>query len=129
MTERASLTIILLDGPYIAESGDIACKIADSALKKRHDVWLFLYMDGVHLPKKGQDPKAFPNLASRLEDLIERGLKVKACVRCASARGYLEEVKDGQFLTGAYIDGVKIVSILDLAEWISESAKVITLGG
>jgi len=82
-----TLTIILTDGPYISEYADMACKIASEALKISQ-VNIFLYLDAVHIPKAGQKPALFADMGQQFQDLAERGAVVRACVRCASARGY-----------------------------------------
>jgi len=126
-----TLTILLLTGPYTSQYADIACHIAEKALEQGHRVNLFLYMDGVHIPKKGQVTKNFPNILEHLKKLIGRGLKVKSCVRCASARGYVEggeNIEAEAFPTSQYIEGAAITEIYDFPRWMKESDKVISLG-
>jgi len=118
-----TLTIILTDGPYISEYSDMAYKIAKAALKE-HRVNIFLYLDAVHIPKIGQYPSLFANVGRLFQELAERGAVVRACSRCAAARGYLPE-DDG--VCPDYYNGIKITSIYDLAEMLSKSDKVITL--
>jgi len=122
--EKASpgkfLVIVLLDGPYISQYADIGYNIAITALNLGYGVKIFLYMDGVHLPRKDQDPHSLPNISLALEELIKKGCQIKACIRCATARGYLDESQ--------YLEGVEITSVYDLAEWMDEDSKVITLG-
>ena len=84
------------------------------------DVKIFLYMDGVHLPRKDQDPRALPNISKNFEELIKNGCEIRACIRCAAARGYLDE--------SDYLEGVEITSVYDLAEWMDENSKVVLLG-
>jgi len=92
---------------------------------------MFLYIDGVHVPKKGQRTMKFPNVEERLKKLVQKGLSIKACVRCASARGYVEgEVRETDtFPTTQYIEGASITEIYAFPSWIKESDKVISLGG
>jgi tRNA 2-thiouridine synthesizing protein D len=118
-----TLTLILTDGPYISEYAEMAYKIARSALKE-HQVNIFLYLDAVHIPKIGQNPSLFANVGGLFQELAERGAVVRACSRCAAARGYLPE-EDG--VCPDYYKGIKITSIYDLAEMLSKSDKVITL--
>jgi tRNA 2-thiouridine synthesizing protein D len=49
---------------------------------------------------------------------------VRACARCAGARGYLAE-EDGIY--SDYHQGIKISSLYDLAEMLKNSDKVIAL--
>jgi len=53
-----TLTIVLTDGPYISEYAEIAYKLAENALK-HYKVNIFMYLDGVHIPKRGQNPSVF----------------------------------------------------------------------
>ena len=118
-----TLTIILTDGPYISEYADMAYKIAKAALKE-HRVNIFLYLDAVHIPKLGQNPSLFANAGQLFQELAEKGAVVRACSRCAAARGYQPE-EDG--VCPDYYNGIKITSIYDLAEMLSKSDKVIAL--
>ena len=118
-----TLTIILTDGPYISEYAEIAYKIAKEALKGSQ-VNIFLYLDAVHIPKAGQKPSLFGNAGSLFQELAEKGAVVRACVRCAAARGYLAK-EDG--ICSEYHQGIKITSLYDLAEMLKKSDKVIAL--
>ena len=118
-----TLTIILTDGPYISEYAEMAYKIAFEALKISH-VNIFLYLDAVHIPKAGQKPSLFGNAGQLFQELAERGAEVKACARCAAARGYMAQ-EEGICLD--YHQGIKITSLYDLAEMLKKSDKVIAL--
>ncbi len=117
-----TLTIILTDGPYISEYAEIAYKMASVALGS-HKVNIFLYLDAVHIPKSGQNPAFFSNIGGLFEELAARGAIVRACPRCATARGY--RASDG--LCQEYLPGIKISSLYNLAEMTEESDKVIAL--
>lgn len=130
-SEPKTLTILLLTGPYTSQLTDVALDIVEAALVKKYRVHLFLYMDGVHVPKRGQVTARFPNVEQRLRRLIASGMEVKCCVRCASARGYVEGSEDivtGQFPTSQYLEGAVITEIYDFPRWVAESSKVISLG-
>jgi len=118
-----TLTIILAGGPYISEDAMMAYKIADAALNRYH-VNIFLYLDAVHIPRRGQDPAIFANEGELFADLAERGAVIRACSRCAAARGYLAE-EGGT--SRDYHEGIKISSLYDLPDMISESDGVISL--
>jgi tRNA 2-thiouridine synthesizing protein D len=118
-----TLTIILTDGPYISEYAEMAYKIAMEALK-RCEVNVFLYLDAVHIPKLGQEPSLFRNAGLLFRELAERGAVVRACVRCAAARGYLA---DEQGICPDYYMGIRITSLYDLAEMLKKSDRVIAL--
>jgi Uncharacterized conserved protein involved in intracellular sulfur reduction len=118
-----TLTIILTDGPYISEYAQIAKKIAEAALK-RYQVNIFLYLDAVHIPRRGQNPAFFADEGGLFADLAREGAVIRACSRCAAARGYLAE-EDGS--SQDYPDGIKITSLYDLPVMIQGSDGVITL--
>jgi len=117
-----TLTIILTDGPYISEYAEIAYKIAKAALVN-HKVNIFLYLDAVHIPKGSQNPALFVNIGRLFEELASNGATIRACPRCAIARGY--QAADG--ICQEYFSGIKITSLYDLAEMLKESDKVIAL--
>ncbi|MCK9565234.1 MAG: DsrE family protein [Methanothrix sp.] len=118
-----TLTIILTDGPYISQYAEMACNIARAAREKAHRVNIFLYLDAVHIPKAGQNPAFFVNAGELFAELARLGVKVEACPRCATARGYApagETSKD-------YVQGIRITSLYRLAEMLEESDRVVTL--
>jgi len=117
-----TLTIILTDGPYISQYAEMAYKIAKAAIRE-HSVNVFLYLDAVHIPKAGQNPAFFANVAELFSELVRLGAKVEACPRCATARGYLPT----EGISEDYIDGIKITSLYRMAEMLEESDQVVTL--
>ena len=117
-----AITIILTDGPYISEYAEMAYKMARAALKK-HEVNIFLYLDAVHIPKKGQNPAFFANAGELFGELAMLGARVEACPRCATARGYAPVNSESEDYSGA----IKITSLYRLAEMLEESDKVVAL--
>jgi len=120
LSKGKAMVIVLLDGPYVSQYADIGYKLAQRAIKLGYSVKIFLYMDGVHIPRRDQDPSALPNISQKFLELIDDGCEIKACVRCAAARGYLDESQ--------YLHGVRITSVYDLATWMDDNNKVIILG-
>jgi len=119
----ATLTIILTDGPYISQYAEMAGKVAREARAKSHRVNIFLYLDAVHIPKAGQNPAFFANAGENFADLVQLGVKVEACPRCATARGYVPVGGKSE----DYVEGIKITSLYDLAEMLEKSDRVIAL--
>jgi len=77
-----------------------------------------LLEDGVSTAKKGQNPPAgYYNLERMLKELIERGVAVRACGTCCTARGLSQE---------DLMSGVKISGIMALANWIKKSQHVLS---
>jgi tRNA 2-thiouridine synthesizing protein D len=120
-----TLTIILTDGPYISEYAEMSAKIAKAALKQ-HRVNIFLYLDAVHIPKAGQSPSIFKNAGELFQELAKEGVVIRACSRCAAARGYLPE-ENG--VCKDYYSGLRIGSLYDLADMLKCSDRVIALSG
>jgi tRNA 2-thiouridine synthesizing protein D len=122
-----TLTILLTDGPYVSEYAEIACKLAENALKHYH-VNIFLYLDAVHIPKKGQSPSFVTNSGELFSGLAEKGALIRACARCAAARGYVpEEEIIEETNCRDYFPGIRITSLYELSEMLSKSDKVISL--
>lgn len=122
-----TLTIVLTDGPYISEYAEIAYKLAAVALKQ-YKVNIFLYLDAVHIPKKSQNPSFFTNAGQLFSGLAEKGVVIRACARCADARGYIpeEEIIQGSNCRD-YLPGIRITSLYELSEMLSKSNRVISL--
>ncbi|HNR25866.1 MAG TPA: DsrE family protein [Methanobacteriaceae archaeon] len=116
------LTLILNEGPYRSQHANIAYRLALSALELGYGVQIFLYMDGTHIPKKEQNPQSFPNVANKFRKLVTAGADIRACIRCATARGHT-------CTPNPYINGVRITSVYDIPQWIKNSHQVISLGG
>ena len=115
-----TLTIIVNDPPYGTERLWNALRLASSLVSAAigMNVNIFLLGDAVSAAKKGQNtPEGYYNLEQMLIDLIKRGVKISACGTCTQARGLLEE---------NLIEGVKIGSMLGLANWMKESQKVLS---
>jgi tRNA 2-thiouridine synthesizing protein D len=122
-----TLTIVLTDGSYISEYAEIAYKLAEAALKQ-YKVNIFLYLDAVHIPKSGQNPSFFTNAGQLFSSLAEKGAIIRACARCASARGYIpvEEIIEGSNCKD-YFPGIRITSLYELSEMLYKSDRVISL--
>lgn len=122
-----TLTIVLTDGPYISEYAEIACKLAEASLKQ-YNVNIFLYLDAVYIPKRGQKPSFFTNTGELFIRLAEKGAVIRACARCAAARGYvIEEENARESNCRDYLPGIKISSLYELSEMLKKSDRVISL--
>ncbi len=115
-----TLTIVLNRGPFISEYADMAVELAIEAKKKGYNVNLYLYLDGVWVPHVKRD-KDFSNVGDRLRWAIKKGVNVKSCARCA------DEARD--ITSEDMIEGVPLVGIYSLVDWLKESDKVVTFTG
>ena len=117
-----TITLLITDGPYISEYGDMAYKIAKAALKKYH-VNIFLYLDGVHIPKRDQNPAFFDNIGGLFQELAREGARIEACIRCSNARGYPSVEGSCE----DFLKGIRITSINEFVKMLKESDKVVAL--
>jgi tRNA 2-thiouridine synthesizing protein D len=113
------LTILLIKGPYVSEAADIAFKTALKAKRMGYKVNVFLYLDGTWNTHLTGD-KNFNNPGDWLKRLIRKGIDVKACERCSSARDLVD---------ANIIKGVEISGSSKLIDFLMESDKVLTFGG
>ncbi|MCL2135183.1 MAG: DsrE family protein [Candidatus Bathyarchaeota archaeon] len=114
----AKFTLIIYDAPMVKERTLTALRFAWTADLEGHKIQIWLFENGVYLAKKNQKPaQGLVNHGQMLEDLINTGVEVKACIVCAEARG-ISSIE--------LIDGVKLATIHDLIEWTANSDKVIT---
>jgi tRNA 2-thiouridine synthesizing protein D len=113
------LTILLIKGPYVSESADIAFKTALKAKRMGYKVNVFLYLDGTWNSHLTGD-KNFNNPGDWLKRDIRKEIDVKACERCSNARDLNEE---------NIINGIEISGSSKLIDFLIESDKVLTFGG
>jgi len=117
-----TLTLVITEAPYRAESPYTAIRIAQEARKKGYQVNIFTYLDGTYVSHHKQATEAYPNVMELWADTIKKGqfnpkLSFIACVRCTNFRGITDEMINGVIIGGLY----------DLARWIKESDKVVVL--
>ncbi len=110
------VTIVLQDAPYGNEKVWNALRLSQALVSVGSKVRIFLYGDSVSAAKKGQSPpKGYYNVGDMLAALIEKGVEVKSCLTCTSARGLAQE---------DFIEGALIGKTIDLARWVHEGEKV-----
>ncbi len=114
------ITIQVMNPPYTYEDLDTAIKIADEALKRGHEVKIFLFCDSALASNKLVKPvRQDRNIPKTLEKMItEKGLKVDICGICMDYRGVIKDM----IIEGAVPSGVP-----ELAELIYESDRFISL--
>ncbi len=112
-----TFTIIINEAPYAKERALSALRFAATCDIEGHKVRIWLFENGVYTAKKNQKPaQGLINYGQLLENLIQGGVEVKACVVCIEARGLTE---------ADLFDGVKTATVHDLVEWTITSDKVI----
>ena len=114
-----TLSILLLRGPYVSEYADLASIIALTARKKGYKVNMFLYLDGAWL-QHIKEFKDFSNPGDWLKRAVRKGVTVKACKRCSSARDISED---------NIIKGIEQAGLYCFVDMLAESDRVLTFTG
>ena len=111
-----NLVIFLTDSPFHHESVERAYRIAKAALKKNHNVQLFLMMDGVYNPLITQsgEPFKLPSVSEQITELIDEGAKVSGCRVCMELRGIKSELVPQGFIIGGLADFSDMISNADV---------------
>jgi len=82
------ITIQVMKPAYTYEDLDSALHIAEAALKRGHEVRLFLFSDSVIGANKAVKPIRIDRvIPKKIKNLIEKGLRVDLCGICMDYRG------------------------------------------
>ena len=111
-----TFTVIINEAPYAKERAMSALRFAATCDIEGHKVRIWLFENGVYLAKAQKPAQGLINYGQNLENLIQGGVEVKACVVCIEARGLTQS---------DLFDGVKIATVHELVEWTVNSDKVI----
>lgn len=107
------ITIQVMKPAYTYEDLDSALHIAEAALRRGHEVRLFLFSDAVIGTNKGIKPiKIDRVIPERMKALIDKGLRVDLCGICMDYRGLTPE---------HIIEGAKPSGLPELAELVATS--------
>ncbi|MCK5236981.1 MAG: DsrE family protein [Deltaproteobacteria bacterium] len=113
------VTIVLQEAPYGKENNWNALRLAEALIVERVKVRIFLYGDSVLTAKKDQaTPTGFYNLGEMVKVLIKKGAEIRSCLTCTKARGLTQD---------DFVEGAVVGKTLDLARWIKDSTKVLSL--
>lgn len=114
------LGILLTEGPFQTQHHETAAGIAKAALRKGHEVEMFLFLDGVYNALKTQDmPYAKNQPVDHFKEVLSLGGKIIACGVCVAARG-LEGGKN-------FIEGIEVAGLPQLSEQIDWADRFISL--
>lgn len=113
--------ILILSGPYNYQSSDTAYLFIQTALKKGHKVLgVFFYHNGVQNANRFmQVPKDERNIASRWEEVGNRGVPIYICIAAAQKRGIHQ---------GLLIKNSQITGLGDLMMLADECDQLISFG-
>ncbi len=112
------VTIILNEGPGTMRSWN-GLRVAVGCVGVDMEVEVFLFDAAVYAAKKGQKPPeglSELNLANKLTELMELGVKVNACGTCVEAGGIKKD---------EIVDGVTVCTFVDLSKSIKVSKNVL----
>lgn len=114
-----SIVIIANGAAYGSESLFNSLRLA-IALREQQvdlDLKIFLMSDAVTAGLRGQQPAEGYNIQQMLEILTAQQVAIRLCKTCSDSRG----------ITGLpLIDGVKISTLSELAQWTLTAEKVLT---
>lgn len=132
----ATFTIVINEAPYSGERAWNGLRFAKKALESGLAVNLFLMADAVYGARRNhQPPPQVPNLERLLEEVLEKGARVKVCTTCVEARGFEPTgefqscflgKKEGGLSLGDLIKGVEMGTMQDLVDWSKDADQVIT---
>jgi len=105
------------DGTDVTWNG---LRLAETLLNSGQEVRIFLMNDSVDMARDICKPPSEydQNLTQILKNLIKMGISVKVCGTCMARCGIYKDEP--------YFDGAEKSTMTQLAQWITESDKVIT---
>lgn len=112
--------LVLNRNPY--DGTDVtwnAIRLGQKLLERGAELRMFLMNDSIDLAKEGaMPPEGYFNLTEMLQGLIGRGVEVNVCGTCL--------VRCGIHKNKPLISGAIEAKMPELAEWITESDRVIS---
>ncbi|MDP8248502.1 MAG: DsrE family protein [Candidatus Tritonobacter lacicola] len=106
------------DGTDVTWNG---LRLAEQLFKSNVAIRLFLINDAVDLARdSARPPEDFFDLGEMLKDLIRKGVPVKVCGTC--------KIRCGIHKGEPYFEGAREAKMTELAEWVQEADKIISLG-
>lgn len=112
----SKLLIVLFSSPTQFQNTDTVFNFAEAAVKLGHEVTIFCDIDGVYNLKASQILTNEETPATKVAQLIEKGVQVLACMESARLRGVVKR---------ELIHGVKESSLAMLVELMEESDRVV----
>ncbi|WP_448377853.1 DsrE/DsrF/TusD sulfur relay family protein [Fervidobacterium sp.] len=113
------IAIQVMVTPYTHEDLDTAIHIAEAALKKGHEVTIFLFADSVLAINKNVKPmRTDRNIPQEMKELAEKGVHIEICGICMDYRG---------ITTDMIIEGSRPSGLPELAKLFAEYDRFISL--
>jgi tRNA 2-thiouridine synthesizing protein D len=112
------LGIIVQTEPCAYQDFGTAYEIACAAIRKGHEVRMFLYDEAVIAANKGMKMIGKRQVKKMIEELIEKKASIAACGACCMFRGITSEMLS---------KGVEMGGLTDLADTIGWADKIVNL--
>jgi sulfur relay (sulfurtransferase) complex TusBCD TusD component (DsrE family) len=114
------LLLILFSPPTQLQNTVIVYELSKAAVEMRHEVTVFFDADATHNLVASQAVPSRTTAASRIADLIKRGVRVLACRESARLRG-IDTKKD-------LIHGVVESSLGELSDLMGKHDRIVAFG-
>ena len=108
--------IVVQTDPCTYQDFGTAYQVAQAALRKGHEVRLFLYDESVIAANKYVKMAGKRQVNRMIKELIERKIPITACGACCMFRGIASD---------ALVDGVEMGGLTDLAEMIRGADRLL----
>ncbi len=107
--------------PYTYEDLDTVIHMAEAALKRGHEVTIFLFADSVLSVNKHVKPvKTDRNIPERMRELASKGVKIEICGICMDYRGLTQEM---------IVEGSRPSGLPELAKLLATCDRFVSLMG
>ena len=117
----AAVLLVFNKNPY--DGTDVTwngLRLAEQLLNAGLEVNIFLMNDSVDLARDAtKPPEGYFNLVQMLKELVGKKVPVKVCGTC--------KARCGLYKGEPYFEGAQEAKMTELAQWIKEADKVITL--
>ena len=115
-------TLVLIAEPYKHEAADTMLNLAESILRKKHEiVGIFLYGSGVYLGKGERNlSKNSRDLTDRLREFVKKNnISLTACSTWINITG----IKQAEFIEGLNQEGLG-----SLSNYMAQSDRIVVFG-
>lgn len=119
MVECLKIGIIVQTEPCTYEDFATAYEIAQAALRKNHEVRVFLYDESVIAANKNMKMAGKRQVNRMIKELAEKKVPIVACGACCMFRGIASD---------ALVEGVEMGGLTDLAEMIQWADRLLNFG-
>ncbi len=113
------LKFLVRTGPYSYQNIDTVYHLAKRAVKRGHEVFIFLYEDGTLNAQANIRSLEERNIAERVKELVDMGVRIGLCGTCAKFRGQNKK---------EIVEGVKFGGLALLVREMPDCDRFIVFG-